>query len=542
MAQGKLSPRQRMINMMYLVLTALLALNVSKEIINAFVTVNESLAVTRDNVEGKNDLTYAQFKLSMTVDSAKWYKVNDKAQRTKNAADNLVAYIEQLKETLVRRTEGLDENEKVPELRDVNKKENYDWPTTIMCGDKHDGTGAKATELKNQMDAFKTTVLSFFNDNPKTQANFRTRLETSLDTKASANAEDEKRTWEMQKFYHNPVVASVALLTKFQGDVRNTESQIIEHLYTSVDDTVYKPNVFRAEVIPTSSYVLLGQEFKARVFLSATSSTLTPDVYVGAKIDPSTQQMVATTAKPLPAEDGIAVYTDRPSSEGIKKWSGVINIKNPDNTYKAYPFESEYIAAKPTGVISADKMNVLYIGVQNPMSISVPGVSNDKVRTTVNGAGVSLKPDPAGGSGKWIATATTQGECTFTITADFGGRQQTMGTAKYRVKKVPNPIATIADLKGGRISKEILIAQGAIIPKMEDFVFDLYPTITSFRMSLYTTSQGLQEFDGTSNRLTEKMVAELKKARVGDKVYFDFIRAKMPDGPRSLQPINFILN
>ena len=526
---------------MYLVLTALLALNVSKEIINAFVTVNESLTATRDNVTIKNKMTYEQFKLSMTVDSAKWNAANSKAQLTKNAADNLVTYIEHLKDTLVRRTEGLDENEKVPALRDVEKKENYHWPTSIMCGDKHDGTGAKATELKNNMEAFKVTVLKLLADNPKARASFQARLESSLDTKAYPDAEDEKRTWEMQRFYHNPVVASVALLTKFQGDVRNTEGQIIEQLYKSVEPDLYKPDIFRAEVIPESDYVLLGQEFKARVFLSATSSTLLPDVYIGAKIDPATRQMVPTEAPPLKTEDNFSIYTDRPGSEGVKKWGGVINAKNSDNTYTAYPFESEYIAARPTGVISADKMNVLYIGVNNPMSISVPGVSNDKVKTYSVGGGVSLKPDPLRGSGKWIATATTQGECTFTITADFGGKQQTMGKATYRVKRVPDPVAKIAGKNEGTISKEVLIVN-SLIPTMGDFVFDLYPIITSYRMSLYRRNVGLIEIDGTDNRLTPRMQEELRKAKTGDKVYFEYIRVKMPDGPRSLPSINFTLN
>src|SRR5258705_708232 len=443
MAQSKLTPRQRMINMMYLVLTALLALNVSKEIINAFVTVNESLTGTRDNVEGKNKTMYDQFKLSMKVDSLKWHEASDKALLTKNAADNLVAYIEQLKDTLVRKTEGLDANEKIPELRDVEKKEDYDWPTSIMCGGKYDGTGAKATELKNKMDVFKANVLKLLDKDEKAKASFQASLESALDTKASPKVEDEKRTWEMQKFYHNPVVATVALLTKFQGDVRNTEGQIIDHLYTAVEKGQYKPNVFKAEVIPVSDYVLLGQEFRARVFLSATSSTLIPDVYVGAKVDPATNQMLPTSAPPLTTENNFSVYTVHPTSEGVKEWSVVINVKQSDNTYLAYPFESEYIAARPSGVISADYMNGLYIGVDNPMSISVPGVSSDKVRTTFNGGGVRLKPDQQRGSGKWIATATTQVECTFTITANFGGRQQAMGTATYRLKQVPDPIPTV---------------------------------------------------------------------------------------------------
>jgi hypothetical protein len=118
-----------------------------------------------------------------------------------------------------------------------------------------------------------------------------------------------------------------------------------------------------------------------------------------------------------------------------------------------------------------------------------------------------------------------------------------MGTATYRIKKVPDPIAMVANSKGGRISRDILIAQGAVIPKMENFDFNLKPTpvITGFRMTLYRNGE-LVELDGTGNRFTEKMVNELKKTRSGDKVYIDYIRVKMPDGPRSLPPVNFVLN
>src|SRR6185369_11493949 len=149
MASGKLSPRQKMINMMYLVLTALLALNVSKEIINAFVTVNESLEVSKANIDKKNEKTYAAFKLAMDNDAKKYGEVNAKAQDVKKASDAMVKYIQELKEEMVRHSDGLEASAKVPDLRDMERKDDYDTPTHLMCGDANDGRGAKATEFKN---------------------------------------------------------------------------------------------------------------------------------------------------------------------------------------------------------------------------------------------------------------------------------------------------------------------------------------------------------------------------------------------------------
>ncbi|MBL0073839.1 MAG: hypothetical protein IPP34_19375 [Bacteroidetes bacterium] len=160
---------------------------------------------------------------------------------------------------------------------------------------------------------------------------------------------------------------------KIPGRRRNGESEIINHLYTGIDASSFKFDALQARVIAPTSYVLTGQEYKADVFLAAFSSTSNPEILVG--------------GAPITVESGMGKYSTRPGSEGLKKWGGVIKVKNPDNTIKEYPFEAEYIAAKPASVVSADKMNVLYIGVENPMSISVPGVADANVTASVTGGG-----------------------------------------------------------------------------------------------------------------------------------------------------------
>jgi len=542
MASGKLSPRQKMINMMYLVLTALLALNVTKEVINAFVTINESVTLSKENVIKKNQATYAAFEQAMSVDAVKYKEVNDKANNVRKAADDVAKFIEDLKIELVRTVDGIDEGEPTPSLVEMGRKDDYDVPTNILCGDDQNGKGKKAEELKKRLEAFKKLILD--NAPEASRANFEKTIQTLINTSDPAKPEDGKRTWEMANFYHNPVVAVVALLTKFQNDVRNAESQIIDDLLTSVDKNIVKLDMLNAKVISNSTVVTIGSDYQADVFLSATSSTMAPEVFIGASYDSAKKEISGGSDKPLPVEGGYAKYTDRPGSEGEKKWGGVIRVKKPDGSYDYYPFQSSYVAQKPNSVVSADKMNVLYIGVDNPMSISVPGVSNDKVKSSIEGAGGTLKANPAAGGGHYIANVTTVGKAVIKVSAEIGGKVMPMGSFEYRVKRVPDPVATIANNKSGTVNKNLLMA-GTLIPTLENFDFELFFKITSFKMTITGKGKDPMEFEATGNQLTQQMRDALSKGRAGDKVFFEFIKARMASGAdqstRSLSPMAFTL-
>jgi gliding motility-associated protein GldM len=419
-----------------------------------------------------------------------------------------------------------------------------------MCGDANDGRGAKATELKNKIEDYKKNMLK--DVPPDMQGDFKKRLDgllntTDPDPSSSEVKEDGKRTWEMSKFYHNPVVASVALLTKFQGDIRNSESQIIDYLIASVDAKIIKFDVLKPAIIPTSTVVTIGSDYKAEVFLSATSSTLAPEVFIGASTDSAGTACKGCEGTPLPTEGGYAIYSARPGSEGEQKWGGVIRVKNPDGSYKHYNFSTAYTAQKPNSVVSADKMNVLFIGLDNPVSISVPGVPNNKVRPTIEGTGCSLSPDPKLGGGHYIANVgpNTGGKATIRVTAEVGGKQMPMGAFEYRVKSVPNPVATMGGkAESGPINKNLLLAS-SLIPVMKDFYFELYWQITEFKMSIAGKGIEYAEFQGKGNQLDDAMKSVIAKAKPGTKIYFEFIRARMKDtkdqSTRQLSPMTFVL-
>ena len=326
-----------MINMMYLVLTALLALNVTKEVINAFVTINESVVLSKENLDKKNQNTYAAFAQAMSVDAVKYGDVNKRAENVRKAANDLNKFIDETKIKLIREAEKLDATEPVPTLPEMDNKEDYDSPTRLMIGkDDHTGQGAIASDLRKRLDDFKKLIIANAPDAAK--ADYQKRLDNLLNTSDPVKVEDGKRTWEMMSFYHNPVVATVALLSKFQSDIRSAESQITDELLASVDKNIIKLDKLNAKVIPNSTVVTIGSEFQADVFLSATSSTMAPEVFIGATYDSVKNEMKGGNPTPLPVEGGYAKYTARPGSEGPQKWSGVIRVKKPDGSFEYKPF------------------------------------------------------------------------------------------------------------------------------------------------------------------------------------------------------------
>ncbi len=516
MAGNKLSPRQKMIGMMYLVLTALLALNVSKEIINAFVTINDSLEVTVKNLTGKNAQAYSAFDEQMRNDRTKTEPYFNKAQVVKKQCEDLDKYVAALKVELIRVTDKMEPTDKMVALNEMKAKDDYDNPTRIMCGDKQDGRGHKATDLKNKIIAFKKNVIAALDQ--KDRAQFTKRLDelfNTTDPKPGA-LEDGKKTWEMANFYHNPVVATVALLSKVQSDVKNAESEIVGHLLSSINASDFKFDKLAPKVIAPTSYVIEGQEYSAEIFLAAMSSTSDPEITVGGSA--------------LTVEGGVGTYKVRGSGVGEKKYAGVIRVKKPDNTFEEHPFESSYIVAKPSASVAADKMNVIYIGVPNPITVSVPGVPDEKVRATPSG--FTLSPDPKLGKGHFIAEAKGQpGPGKVVVSAEFNGKPMQMGEFAFRLKRIPDPVAKIGGKKDGNIPKSALAAQQGIIPTMEGFDFDLYPKVLSFKMSRYGKGRDpIEKSQDGGGALTGDMKSIIDQARSGDKILFEYIKVSMPDG------------
>lgn len=540
MAGFKETPRQKMIGMMYLVLTALLALNVSKDILNAFVIVNEGLKTSQTNVSSKNALIYTNFEKASMENPVKVKPYLDNALKAKAIADSLSSYIKNLRTRVIAYTEfKVKDKNKDPEiwaiadtisLADIQAKDNYDMPMEILIGGTEDGSKGEGIVLKNKLAKFKTDMLALLkdeNDKKSVEKNFPFKLDDTYSI-----TEGKTVDWVRNNFFHTVLAADVALLNKMLIDVKTVEGDVIAKLYANVDASSFKFDKIVAKVVAPTSYIMSGSEYKANIFLAAYDSKKMPEIYIGDTVSHKGELLDKTKF-----EDGMGVYSTVGSGVGEKKYTGWISVVKPGETTPTfYNFASSYFVGTPTATVSADKMNVFYIGVDNPVTISVPGVPNDKVRPSMSAGTLTPK-----GQGQYIVKVTTIGETTVNVAAEIGGKLQSMGSKKFRVKRVPDPVAYIGGVKSGTINKNVLAASKIIVAKLDYFDFELTFIVTSYTF-LINIKGDIIPTPGAGNMLTADMLKKISSASAGTRIYLEDIKAKGPDGvPRSLSPINLKL-
>jgi gliding motility-associated protein GldM len=309
-----------------------------------------------------------------------------------------------------------------------------------------------------------------------------------------------------------------------QVDVRNAETEVLNHLYSQIDAGAFKVNKIVANVVPVASYVTQGSDYEARVFISAIDSTQTPVVTLNG------------STSPLPNdESGKGVYKVRASSVGPRKWGGVISLKNPSGVTVDYPFESSYYVGEPNVVVSPTAMNVMYKGIQNPIDVSVPGVSPEKIKVrVVNGTVTTQKVKNSKGvnfRGNWAVNPITVGQNVQVIVSvtDASGKGTTFAPIEFRVKPVPAPLAVFAGKSTGTVAKNTAAAQTGVYASLPDFEFDLVYKITSFTV-LYTDSRGDFEEPSTNNALTQKQKDLIGRLARGKNLFIKDIKCLAPDG------------
>ncbi len=527
MAGYKETPRQKMIGMMYLVLTALLALNVSKQIIDAFLVVNESMVTTNENFSKKLDNTYAKFKIQYQLNPNKVGPYWEKAQQARLLSDKLSKYVDSIKYLVMMRTEKLatiEEARKI-NLRDAKRKENFDIPTRFFIGSSTDGSAGESRILKEKIEAYKKQMLDLVD--PK----FRASIKLGMDTKGPFfDADGNKQNWEMHTFYHTILAATVTLLNKTEADIYNAEFDVVNNLYSAIDALNFKFDKIQAKVIPRSSYVFLGEEYQAEILVGAYDTKQNPDVRYTLGSDTLTPGNFRN-ATPLEGSNGLVILKLGGSSEGLKKFAGIIKVVSPLGDTMTFHFKDEFIVARPAITISPSKMNVFYIGVDNPVEISVPGGPERIVPTISTG---SIRQE-----GKdWIVSNLTPSglrEAVISVNAVFSGKSKNMGSYKFRLKTVPDPLIKIAGKNEGFISKSLLAASPVLLPEMPaGFDFDLRYTVTSFIFSTSTAAGEGNDVKVQGNRLTPEILKTINNARRGQRIWFDDVYVKGPDGSRKV--------
>lgn len=507
-------PRQKMINFMYLVLTAMLALNVSAEILNAFDIVNNSINTSNNSIDNKNAVTYRQFAKLMTTDAAKVGPLNNKANQVKALSAAAHTYIEDLKKEIITASGGRDEK------GEIKGKDNLDAATRIMENQK------KGPALEQQLATLRNQMLALID--PKDRKAFEDNLPLKVDVPDLKGP--VKKSWTTYHFNMVPSIAAVTILGKFQNDIKNSEAMIIDKLLKEVSENDFTFDKLEAFVSLNSKNFTSGQELEAKVVMGAYSSTVNPTIIINGQA--------------VTAEAGKATYRMPVGAIGEHTISGVVELTKPNGEKVQSPFTETYKVGASATSISADKMNVLYVALQNPITISAAGVPAEKIQASISG--VSGAQISRRGAGEFVVTVGGTGKAVISVSAEIDGKVKTLDSKEFRVKTIPDPIMKVGFAKGPSMKAADFKAQGGLRADLEDFLFDgVKYAVVGYRMGIEPRGREYVEGEASSEYWPKDpgVQGALRSLKPGDQVYFDNIKVKGPDGRvRSMQNINFKIN
>ena len=524
-------PRQKMINMMYLVLTALLALNVSVEVLNAFKTVNHSIERSNQVVDEKNNMTYNAFtrELSDPQTMALARIWSPPALKVKAMSATFTAYLDSLKEKLI--------NNSSPSMKD-GKREfidgNLDAATRIF------DEGGQGKILYDSLIKFRKDLLNIIDpanygpevsdkikaDLKAQQAVFAERL--PIDTRIPPSEEgnttfgsDSARNWTFRYFHMTPTIAALTILSKFQSDIKNSESQVVDYLHKQIGEVKVVFNKFEPLVEANASYVMPGDKVEVTAGVGAFSDAAKPQISINGQSYPA-------------GPDGTALFTTTASGAGEHAVNVHIVYTKPDGSEGTTDKTIKYTVGIPSGAsIFLEKMNVVYVKEDNPVRISGGSVGAEKVHVSFD------KGDITHTSGdEYVVVPTTPGEGTITVTAN--GKPFTF---PMRVKYLPNPTGFVGSKTGGAMPSAEFKAMGGLLARLQNSEFQSPFVVVGYKVA--ALGGGIPQYQEANNdgpRWTGQAAAIVAKATPGTNVFFDDIRVKGKDGRiRELPPMVFSL-
>lgn len=539
MATGNASPRQKMINMMYLVLTALLAINVAKEVLDAFVVINMGLLQQKENIEQKNETILAQLENQLTTDknNEKLKRIVENARLLQIESEKLTSEIDEMKVELIQETDKVDKETALLAMNRpvlVNKKDDYDTPTNYFGTNEAPGDKGKANVLKQKIATYQKFCYKILDNILKDSDNKKT-LKLELETKlALLNTNDPKEknadgstTWEMQYFYHLPLSAALTELTKWQNFVQGAEADMMSFMWNEVYRENFKFDKVCAAIIPKSSFVTSGSNFEADIFLAAynSSSSNKPTIIYGSGVDTNSMNVLnGVTLDMNSITNGVGHISIPATGMGEKNIGGVIEMKDGNNKIQKFAFSTKYNVAPPSASIGAPDLNVLYYGLKNKITVSVPGFAPNQVVVncsggTLTGSNGNYEVSPNGMNGKTIITVSARGS---------DGKVINMGKQEYRNRALPIPDVMFGNVfSGGKVSKNLATAS-ALIPDMSNYILNYPVLITSFNLTILSPNGVKPSLSSNSNRLTQHMVDAIKNSTAGTKLIFTDIKMNIP--------------
>jgi gliding motility-associated protein GldM len=496
-----------MINLMYLVFIAMLALNVSTEVLDGFELVEESLLRSVVVSTDRNHRIFGGLTEAYDANPEKtqiWY---DKGTQVKTQSDTLFNYIQQLKERVVKKADGKNgDPQHIKRPDDLNAA--YD---VLFERGKND-----AAQLKAGIDAYRQFITPMVSD-----LSIQNIIKSNLSTEPSVKAKANKQTWEESMFWQMPVAAAVTLLTKMQKDIRDAEGAVLGDLIKNIDLKDYRVNVLEAYVIPETQNVMRGSAYRAHIGLLAQDSTQRPRVFVN--------------GRQLPDEAN-GLYTATAASTGTFQVKGYIEMPQSDGSFVRKEFSTQYYVVAPSATVAPVLMNVLYAGIDNDIRIAVPGIAGQNVSAAISNGTLTAK-----GNDIWTANPRYGSDAVITVTARMSdGRTQEMAKNTFRVRQLPDPTAYLnitnpdgnkVRYKGGTpISKAALVAVEALSAAIDDGILDIHFTVLRFDLVKFDALGLRMTTPSSGATFTSQQKDAIRSAQRGQTMLISGVVVRGPDG------------
>ncbi len=489
MAGGKLTPRQKMINLMYLVFIAMLALNMSKEVLTAFGNFNDKFTESNKLTEQSNATLLSALDTKASDEPAKYAEPARKAKEVAKISKDFAAFLETVKAEVVEGIEP-DETGKLP-------FESMDKSTIDEKWFAGDGYSPRGTEIVSKIDKYVADIKKVLGNDVK-YIPFIKEIEKKFSTADIANREGVKQKFLDYKTKGFPAVSTLTFLTAMQNDVKNTEAGAYNLFLGNALQSAASMKNFQAIVVLEKNAYFQGETVKGKVVLGRYDANTVPTSFNG----------------PGKIENGQAVISTTAGSIGEQKISGKFGFLE-DGKEIPLSFEGTYVVVpRPNqAIISADKMNVVYRGVPNPISISVPGIASNKVNASAPGMSKV-------GDGKFMLKPGSGNEVKINVSATMPDGKTMSSAQVFRIKGLPAPTGKVGGSeknKGPKSNLEVC----SVTAVMEDFDFPVTVNVTQFNIKV----PGQPTIVVNGNKMDSRAKSAIAKAQKGDVVVISEIKA-----------------
>lgn len=530
------TPRQKMIGMMYLFYTALLALNVSSEILTSFVKINESIQKTTSNYSEKTKSLYARIDNSAKEQPGKYTKLAKQAHEVERQSNEFFQNIEDLKLLILRESQG-------PEATldgEIKKMDDLHAATIVMVGE---GGPMMGKQLRGWLDSYRELLLGIIED---TSLTVYKNVAKNLEAKDQFDNKEAAWSWEETLCRGMPMIGTMAMLSKLQADIRNAEADVLEFMIAKTEGLDIRITALEALVSTPRSFIIRGGKYSSNVFLGARDTSMRPTIYltynapfydstvVNGEVQYKLRQGANYDTLPID-ESGKGLHVRDCGGVGDFTYGGLVHYKS-NRGDMWLPYKAVYQVGDAGFTVSASACNVFYRGLDNPVEVAVSGYPQEAVSVSISG-GASISRSGAGYIVKVPASVSAREvSITVSVRTEEGGR--TLGSKTFSVLNVPPPTIVIAGAykDGASVPKGAITRTPTLTANLES---DFFPfkgvsySVISYEF-LYSVRGVTQTIAGTGSNIPQTILNNLNP---GSAASFTNIRVSSPSGERKTNGI-----